>query len=140
MRSSKSFEPSSEPSVNLDSEESRVKIAKMILVLFEHWQLTQVEQLNLLGMSDQSRSSLDKYKKGEKPFPKNRDLFDRVGYLLAIHKALRLLYPQNSEIRYSWVNRRNKAFDNYSPLEIIQNQGILGFARVARYLDFVRGN
>jgi hypothetical protein len=140
MASSRPFETSADSSIDLDSEESRVKIAKMVLTLFEHWQLTQVDQLNLLGMSEQSRSSLDKYRKGEKPFPKNRDLFDRVGYLLAIHKALRLLYPQNSDIRYSWVNRRNKAFDNYSPLEIIQKQGILGFARVARYLDFVRGN
>ena len=140
MASSYPFEPSSEPSVDLNSQESRIKIAKMVLKLFNHWQLSQADQLNLLGMSEQSRSSLDKYRKGEKPFPKNRDLFDRVGYLLSIHKALRLLYPQNSDIRYSWVNRRNKAFDNYSPMEIIRHQGILGYARVARYLDFIRGH
>lgn len=139
MASSYPFGSSSEPSIDLDSESSRIKIAKMTLKLFDHWQLTQVEQLHLLGMSEQSRSSLDKYRKGEKPFPKSRDLLDRVGYLLAIHKALRLLYPQNSNIRYSWLNRRNKAFENYSPLEIIQHQGILGYARVTRYLDFVRG-
>jgi len=64
---------------------------------------------------------------------------DRVGWLLAIHTALRLLYPRNEELRYSWVNRRNAAFDNLTPLAVMKEQGIIGIARVSRYLDFYRG-
>jgi hypothetical protein len=66
-------------------------------------------------------------------------MYDRVGWLLSIHKALRLLYPRNEDIRSSWVNRRNAAFDNLAPLDVMKEQGIIGIARVARYLDFYRG-
>ncbi|MCS5710142.1 antitoxin Xre/MbcA/ParS toxin-binding domain-containing protein [Candidatus Berkiella aquae] len=126
-------------SVDLESVEARKKLALMLMKLFSHWQLDQRSQLNLLGMSEQSRSALDKYRKGDSPLPKSRDMLDRAGYLLAIHKALRILYPHNPQIRYSWINHRNKAFDNLTPLDVMQSQGVLGAARVARYLDFVRG-
>lgn len=125
--------------IDFDDPEVRKKLAIMLTTLFEHWELNQRAQTNLLGISEQSRSTLDKYRKGESPLPKSRDMLDRAGYLLAIHKALRLLYPKNPDIRYSWVSRPNQAFDNYTPLEVMQSQGVLGIARVARYLDFVRG-
>lgn len=131
--------PETEKNVDLESPEARRKLASMLMTLFEHWELDQRSQLNLLGLSEESRSALSKYRKGESPLPKSRDMLDRAGYLLAIHKALRILYPKNPEIRYSWVNRHNKAFDNFTPLEVMQTQGVLGTARVARYLDFIRG-
>jgi hypothetical protein len=131
--------PLLESKIDLEDPNSRKKLAVMLMKLFEHWELDQRSQLNLLGMSEQSRSALDKYRKGETPLPKSRDILDRAGYLLAIHKALRLLYPKNREICYSWVNRRNQAFNNLTPLEVMQTQGVLGAARVSRYLDFVRG-
>lgn len=125
--------------IDMADPEARKKLAIMLMKLFVHWKLDQSAQLNLLGMSENSRSALDKYRKGESPLPKSRDMLDRAGYLLAIHKALRILYPKNKDICYSWVNLRNKAFDNLTPLDVIQSQGVLGAARVARYLDFVRG-
>ncbi|MDD5286061.1 MAG: MbcA/ParS/Xre antitoxin family protein, partial [Desulfuromonadaceae bacterium] len=71
--------------------------------------------------------------------PESRDTLDRVGWLMAIHKALGLLYPYNEDVRYSWVTRRNKAFDNLTPLDVMREQGIIGIARVSRYLDHYRG-
>ena len=125
--------------VDLEEPNSRKKLAIMLMKLFEHWELNQRSQTNLLGISELSRSTLDKYRKGDSPLPKSRDMLDRAGYLLAIHKALRLLYPKNPQVRYSWVSRSNRAFDNLTPLEVMQSQGVLGIARVARYLDFIRG-
>jgi hypothetical protein len=125
--------------VDLEDPNARKKLAIMLMKLFEHWELNQRSQTNLLGISELSRSTLDKYRKGENALPKTRDMLDRVGYLLAIHKALRLLYPKNPHVRYSWVSRPNRAFDNLTPLEVMQSQGVLGIARVARYLDFIRG-
>jgi len=110
----------------------------MIMRLFELWSLSTADQLELLGLSPKSRGLLAKYAKGE-ALPESRDSLDRIGLLLAIHKALRLLYPQNPEIRYTWVNRRNTAFANLTPLTVMKEQGILGLARVARYLDYYRG-
>lgn len=125
-------------SINLEDIENRKKLVKMIMRLFELWKLDTASQLNLLGLSPTSRAMLTKYRKGEQALT-TRDALDRIGWLLSIHKALRLLYPHNETIRYSWVNRRNQIFNNISPLEIMKEQGIIGLAKIARYLDSLRG-
>ena len=124
--------------VDLHSTEARGALAKMVIKLFSLWQLSTADQLELLGLSPKSRALLAKYARGE-VLPESRDVLDRVGLLLSIHKSLRLLYPYNAEIRHTWVNRRNTAFDNLTPLTVMKEQGIIGFARVARYLDYYRG-
>jgi len=124
--------------VDLSSSDSRSALAKMLIKLFRLWGLSTADQLELLGLSPNSRAMLSKYGKGE-ALPATRDILDRAGWLLAIHKALRLLYPQNEDIRYSWVSRRNTAFNNLTPLTVMKEQGIIGIAKVARYLDFYRG-
>lgn len=126
------------PVVDLTTEESRSKQAVLISNLFDRWKLSTEDQLNLLGLSSTSRSMLGKYRKGN-PLSSSRDMQDRAGWLLAIHKALRLLYPRNPELRYSWVSRRNRAFDNLAPLDLMKDEGLIGIAKVARYLDFQRG-
>jgi hypothetical protein len=124
--------------IDLSAPEERGRMAKLVTRLFELWQLSTAEQLNLLGLSETSRALLTKYRKGE-PLPLSRDVQDRVGWLLAIHKALRLLYPHNEALRYSWVSRRNQALDNLSPLDVMLDQGIIGIAMISRYLDLQRG-
>jgi hypothetical protein len=124
--------------VVLESADSRKALATLSIRLFQLWKLSTADQLELLGLSHKSRAMLSKYARGE-ALPATRDMYDRVGWLLAIHKALRLLYPRNEDIRYSWVNKRNAAFDNFAPLDVMKEQGIIGIARVARYLDFYRG-
>lgn len=125
--------------LDLNSVDNRKKAAKLITKLFELWNLDNATQLNLLGLSETSRALLGKYRSGETPLPASRDVRDRVGWLLACHKALRLLYPRNEALRYNWVNRRNETFNGHTPLEIMRDQGLLGVARVARYLDYLRG-
>jgi hypothetical protein len=122
---------------SLESTASRTQLAMMIMQLFELWDLDTGAQLNLLGLSETSRAMLSKFKKGESPLSNHRDSLDRVGWLLAIHKSLRLLYPQNPELRYDWVNRKNKALNNEAPIEIMIREGILGLAKISRYLDFL---
>ncbi len=116
------------------SSESRGALAQMITKLFSLWSLSTKDQLELLGMNAKNRVILSKYRNGE-PLSESRDTIDRVGWLLAIHKALGLLYPYSEEIRYSWVNRRNEAFNNLTPLEVMKEQGILGIVRVSRFLE-----
>jgi len=125
--------------LNVYTEENRKKLARLIMNLFSQWALDTASQLNLLGLSSTSRALLTSYKKGTKPLPNTRDLFDRAGLLLSIHKSLRILYPKNEHIRYTWVKRKNTAFDNQTPLEIMKNQGIIGLAKIARFLEFQRG-
>jgi hypothetical protein len=115
------------------SPESRIVLAKMVTKLFQLWRLSVADQLDLLGLRPKSRSMLSKYRKG-KALPESRDTLDRVGWLMSIHKGLGLLYPYNPELKYSWVNRRNKAFNDLTPLEVMREQGLLGVAKVARYI------
>lgn len=129
---------SDEQRPDLTSLESRLALAKLIMKLFDLWNLPTTSKLELLGQSSSSRASLTKYRVNG-PLPNLRDLLDRVGWLLSIHKSLRLLYPYNETLRYSWVNRRNKAFANQTPLQVMRYEGIIGMAKVSRYLDFQRG-
>ena len=127
-----------EDRINIENSDARRKLARMVTRLFELWNLPSADQLELLGLSRTSRAQLSKYRKGG-ALPSSRDMLDRIGWLLSIHKSLRLLYPRNEIIRYSWVKRRNQILDDQRPLDIMKFQGLIGIARVARYLDFVRG-
>ena len=63
----------------------RSEQAKMVMTLFTHWQLSTEDQLSLLGLSTSNRGALTRYRKGE-PLAPNRDLLERAGILLGIHK------------------------------------------------------
>ena len=127
-----------ETRIDIESSEARRKLAQMVTSLFELWNLPAADQLELLGLSRTSRAQISKYRKG-RALPSSRDMLDRIGWLLSIHKSLRLLYPRNESIRYTWVQRRNQILDDQRPLDVMKDQGLIGIARVARYLDFLRG-
>lgn len=124
---------------SLRDETVRRDLARTIASLFMKWQLGTEEQMNLLGMSAESRKVLKPYLRGERALPDSRDTLDRAGYLLGIHKGLRLLFPEDEGLRYDWVRRRNQALDQRRPLDIMLEQGLIGIARVARLVDFQRG-
>ena len=84
------------------ASKDRGALAKMLLTLFDHWNLTTEDQALLLGLASTNRAALSRYRKGE-PIGASRDQYDRVGHLLAIHKNLRLLFPKNRELAYSWI-------------------------------------
>lgn len=123
--------------VDLENSEARQALARLVLNLFDRWGLSGADQLNLLGLSANSRAVLNKMRKGG-ALPAGRDILDRASYLLSIHKALRLLYPRNPDDRYNWVNQRNADFGQRAPLELMR-EGMIGIAKVSRYLDHVRG-
>ena len=127
-----------ETRINIENSDARRKLAQMVTRLFELWDLPTADQLELLGLSRTSRAQISKYRKGG-ALPSSRDMLDRIGWLLSIHKNLRLLYPRNENIRYTWVKRRNQILDDQRPLDIMKYQGLIGIARVARYLDYIRG-
>lgn len=126
------------PKLNLESRTGRVALAKQVTQLFDLWELSTVDQAALLGLSPDSRSALSRYRKGE-PLAGNRDMLERVGHLLAIHKALRIIFPHNRDLVYRWVSTTNRRFGGRQPLEVMRDQGYLGIVAVRRYLDFERG-
>lgn len=121
------------------TRDERGSLAKMIMQLFQHWGLSSEDSLMLLGMSPDNRSALARYRKGE-PLASSRDLLERAGHLLAIHKNLRLLFPHEKEKVYGWVTQHNRAFEGMSPVEAIRVYGFAGLLMVRAYLDRARGN
>ena len=118
--------------------EDRGALARMVMKLFEHWQLSTEDQAALLGLAASNRAALSNYRSG-KPIGTGRDQYERVGHLLGIHKNLRLLFPQNRDLAYRWMTTRNKAFDNRTPVEVVKEWGFAGLLMVRGYLDRARG-
>jgi hypothetical protein len=125
------------PDTDLHARDSRERLARMVVSLLDHWNLSPNDQAVLLGLSTQSRSSVARYRRGE-PLADSADLLARAGHLLGIHKALRILFPHDRDLAYRWVSTPNRRFGT-SPLEVMKRHGYEGILAVRRYLDFERG-
>lgn len=117
---------------------ARAGYAKMVTRLFDHWKLSTMDQLALLGLNEKSRATLARYREG-KPLSNTRDLLDRVAYLLDIHAQLRLIFPHNKNLVYGWMTARMKDFGGATPIELVKSHGIVGLNMLRAYLDRVRG-
>lgn len=112
----------------------RKGLSTLITKLFDLWGISDEQRLLLLGMNSEDHDALLKYKEGA-PLPQESKILERVGWLLGIHKSLRLLFPRNENIRYTWVSRRNRDFNNKTPIDIMIGDGLEGILKVSRYLD-----
>lgn len=138
MARSVPFTPAKSATVDLHSRKARESLARTVTRLFDHWQLPATDQAALLGLSPDSRSALSRYRRGG-ALPDSEDLLARVGHLIAIHDALRIMFPYNPELAYAWVSTPNTNFGGDTPLAYMRGNGFLGVAKVRRYLDFERG-
>jgi hypothetical protein len=122
---------------DMRAREARERLARMVTRLFELWQLSTTEQAALLGLSADNRSTLARYRKGD-PLADSRDLLDRAGHLLGIHKSLRILFPQDRDLAYRWMTAANRRL-GARPVDVVIQRGFEGLLAVRRYLDFERG-
>lgn len=122
---------------DLSTREARGRLAGMLTRLLDHWQLTATEQSEILGLSSASRSTLARYRAGE-PLADSRDLLDRAGHLLGIHKSLRLLFPHDRDLAYRWMTQPNRRL-GARPVDLVIERGFEGLLALRRYLDFQRG-
>ncbi len=120
------------------ADQDRGALARMVTRAFELWELASEDQLAMLGLATSNRAALSRYRKGE-PLAASRDLLERAGHLLAIHKNLRLIFPQDRDLAYAWMTRRNRAFEGRTPVEVIREWGFSGLLMVRAYLDRSRG-
>jgi hypothetical protein len=133
-------DPLEEPAAvdaDLHSSEARGRLARMIIRLFEHWDLSLPEQSGLLGLSTSNRASIARYRAGE-PLADNRDLLDRASCLLGIHKTLRIIFPQNRDLSYRWMGTFNRRLGQ-RPVDLVLERGFEGLIAVRRYLELERG-
>ena len=118
--------------VDLHAPENRQRLAKMILCLFDHWNLNVWDQAALLDLPADA-NELSRYRSGA-PFPDSQDLLGRVGHLLGIHRSLRLIFPHNIDLAYCWITAPNRRFNGARPLDVMK-KGLDGIIAVRRYLE-----
>lgn len=100
-----------------------VQLRKMVTAIFEHWQLPSSDQLSLMGCLDRLSGGDDSKE------------IERIGLLLRIHKSLRLLFPRNQELAYSWMSTPNKAFGGLTPVQHVERLDLSGLQQVSAYLE-----
>ncbi|KTE27080.1 MULTISPECIES: antitoxin Xre/MbcA/ParS toxin-binding domain-containing protein [unclassified Sphingopyxis] len=100
----------------------------------QRWDLSIEQQIILLGSP--GRSTFFKWKKEGGSLP--RDTGERLSHLLAIWKALRILFTDDQRGE-EWMLRSNEYFDGKSALEIMLRGGMADILAVRQYLDAQRG-
>ena len=119
----------------MNSKEHLIAALKAFFALAEKWQLTSNQARILLGQP--SERTFFNWKMGKVGRP-SHDTMSRLGYLLGIHKALRVLFS-NPENLYGWVGRENDDFGGQAPLDRMLAGDVTDLAYVRQYLDSVRG-
>jgi hypothetical protein len=126
--------PASQPS----DRETRVILAGALSRLLELWKLSTADRLALLGLSESNRIALQRYASGA-PLAASRDLLDRAGHLLGIHKSLKLLFPRNEELERGWMSSPNLKFGGETPVAVVRRFGLPGLVMIRGTLDAMRG-
>jgi hypothetical protein len=104
----------------------------------ELWRLSVDEQITLLGSP--ARSTYFKWKK-EGAEVLQRDLLERLSYILGIYKALQILLPDEAAAD-AWIRQPNDAapFGGRPALERMLSGNVADLYEVRRYLDAERGS
>lgn len=110
----------------------RSKVYKMILTLFDLWELTETQRLDMLGISEKDKTIFEHYQLGLL-VPCSLDISEREGHILAIHKYLRLLFPEHQDLAYRWISQQNKSF-NATPVAFVALKGLGGLVEIRNYL------
>lgn len=108
---------------------------RAVVNLFARWSLSDGQACVLLGGI--APRSYARWKTGD--FGRaGIDLRARLSNLMAIHKALRLLFDDRQRA-YGWVKKPNAAFGGQSALDVMLGGQLTDIMRVRRYLDAQRG-
>ena len=127
--------PDGQQQVDLADPVALRNLGRSVVALFQKWNLTQEQQSALLGGGAHDGVALYEYEIGERPLPDCPEVLQRVGYMMGIHASLRLLFPENEEVRFSWIRRRNRAFGGSAPIDVMLRDGADGMARVLAVVD-----
>ena len=114
-------------------------LGKAFWKLAHHYTFTREEQAILLGIKFNKERLIALQKKNE--IPAEPDKMQRVGNLLGIHKNLRILFPEDKELVYSWMHTPHKMFENKTPMDFVAEDFVNSFFRlfvIRQKLDMFR--
>lgn len=115
----------------LKDPDARKAVIEAVLALFARWDVPEMYQASLLGME-----IVSKLNRLELP-QADSAVFERIGHLLAIERALVIRYPYQYQTRDEWVNCAQQELGYRVPLFIMVNQGLEGIKKVRQVLESV---
>ncbi|GBO89132.1 antitoxin Xre-like helix-turn-helix domain-containing protein [Marinobacter salsuginis] len=123
-------------SVDREAEKGRVAL-KGFFNITREWGCSENEQRILLG--DVSRSTLQNWKK-LKPIRLNRDVMERISYILGIYKSVGMLYPtKDRAIARMRLGTTDLPFAGKSAMEFMTQGSMRHLQLTRRYFDVQRG-
>lgn len=119
------------------SVEDLILITRSVMNHLDSWNLSSVQALAVLGLSDESKSrQIQNFRNGVKPFPEAPELMQRIDHVIGIADALRTTFPFSDNMRQLWMRRPHRRFKNNPPLAIIVNDdSIKGLLMVRSEVD-----
>jgi hypothetical protein len=123
-------------------EDRRRVLGKAFWKIVAHYGLTQSDQAAILGINENNRDRLKKFKTNNE-LPRDPDKELRAGHMIGIHKNLRILFPHNREVVYQWLKTPRAQFNDQSAMSYIKDggpeyQSMMRLAAIRRFLDQVR--
>jgi len=108
---------------------------RTVINILARWRVSDVNAAVILGGI--AAKTFRRWKDGDYGRV-NRDLADRMSLLLAIHKALRIVFAGPAR-GYAWMRQPNAAFAGQTALDMLGRGGMDDLIRLRRYLDAMRG-
>jgi len=100
---------------------------KVVFALFEQWDIPAHIQSQILGVT---RNTYSKYERGG--FPTRKAQLLRIEDLLAIYKALMVLFPEQGDSVLRWLRVKNEILMGKTPLKLMSADGL---RKVRLYLE-----
>lgn len=117
------------------THDDRVMMAKLVMNLFDDWELAPQQRVLLLGLPEDTRGrSLTRYRQGD-ALPEEKDTLQRTYQLMEIHHALATTFPMNDAMAKYWVTTENVLLNDQTPLDVMLQDGLEGINRIRSFLD-----
>lgn len=128
------FEPATVINLNLGEERARLSPSalKGFFNITERWKVKDEQARELLGGLPSS-SFYELKKNPNKTLDVDR--ITRISYLVAIYKALHILYGDTLADNWVRMPNQNRLFNGVSPLEFMETGGIIAIQSVRALLD-----
>lgn len=104
--------------------EARKALGEAVRAVLERWGLPEPVQAGLLGLSRMADLTPAEAPLGD------HDLWERIGHLLAIVRALRAAYPYRPQFRDRWIAEPHERLGGRTPLEVMLAGGVEGVREV----------
>lgn len=112
-----------------------MELTRAVLEVLQDWKISPEDQCRLLGLkAGTAPRQLRRYRLGA-PLPDEPGTWIRVTHLLALHKALRQVFPHSGASADLWVTTPRAKLGHRTPLDLMLAGGIEGIRQMERSLD-----